>query len=48
MGGMATCMNLRLEASGSRIEHVPVLMLLDRRPDVFLARRCGAEGWAPG
>ena len=24
---------------------MPVLMLLDRRPDVFLARRSGAEGW---
>ena len=45
MGGMATCMNLRLETSGGRIEHVAVLMLLDRRPDVFLARRSGAEGW---
>jgi hypothetical protein len=22
-----------------------VLILLDRRPDVFLARRSGAEGW---
>jgi DNA-binding response OmpR family regulator len=45
MGGMATSMNLRLETSGGRIAHVPVLMLLDRRPDVFLARRSGAEGW---
>jgi DNA-binding response OmpR family regulator len=24
---------------------VPVLFLLDRRPDVFLARRAEAEGW---
>lgn len=45
MGGMAVCQDLRLEASGGRIGHVPVLMLLDRRPDVFLARRSGAEGW---
>ena len=45
MGGMAACMNLRLEESADRIDHVPVLMLLDRRPDVFLARRAGAEGW---
>lgn len=45
MGGMAVCMELRLEESGGRIDHVPVLMLLDRRPDVFLARRAGAEGW---
>ncbi len=45
MGGMAVCLELRLEASYGRIGHVPVLMLLDRRPDVFLARRSGAEGW---
>ncbi len=45
MGGMAACMNLRLEESADRIDHTPVLMLLDRRPDVFLARRAGAEGW---
>lgn len=45
MGGVAACMDLRLEESGGRMEHVPVLMLLDRRSDVFLARRSGAEGW---
>jgi DNA-binding response OmpR family regulator len=45
MGGMATCLDLRLEESGGRIDHVPVLMLLDRRADVFLARRSEAEGW---
>src|SRR5439155_24858816 len=45
MGGMATCLDLRLEAGAGRLPHVPVLMLLDRRPDVFLARRAQAEGW---
>ncbi len=45
MGGMATCMDLRLEESGGRLDHVPVLLLLDRRADVFLARRAGADGW---
>ena len=45
MGGMAVCLELRLEESGGRLDHVPVLMLLDRRADVFLARRSGAEGW---
>jgi CheY-like chemotaxis protein len=45
MGGMAVCLELRLEESYLDIPHVPVLMLLDRRPDVFLARRSGAEGW---
>lgn len=45
MGGIAVCMDLRLEESGGRGSHIPVLLLLDRRADVFLARRCGAEGW---
>ena len=45
MGGMAVCMNLRLDESGGRLAHVRVLMLLDRMADVFLARRAGAEGW---
>src|SRR5579859_1956560 len=45
MGGMATCLDLRLEEGAGRAPHVPVLMLLDRRADVFLARRSGADGW---
>ena len=45
MGGMAVCLELRLEESCGNLPHVPVLMLLDRRPDVFLAKRSGAEGW---
>src|SRR3989454_12584530 len=45
MGGMATCLELRLEEGADRLPHVPVLMLLDRRADVFLAKRAGAEGW---
>jgi DNA-binding response OmpR family regulator len=45
MGAVAICLNLRLEESGGRLPHVPVLMLLDRRADVFMARRSGAEGW---
>jgi DNA-binding response OmpR family regulator len=45
MGGMAVCLELRLQESYDAVDHIPVLMLLDRRPDVFLARRSGAEGW---
>ncbi len=45
MGGMATCLELRLEEGAGRLDHVPVVMLLDRRADVFLARRSDAEGW---
>jgi len=45
MGGMAACMGLRLEEGAGRLDPVPVLMLLDRPHDVFLAKRSGAEGW---
>lgn len=45
MGGMATCMALRLEEGAGRLPHVPVLMLLDRVPDVFLAKRSEADEW---
>jgi DNA-binding response OmpR family regulator len=45
MGGMAICLELHLEESAGRLPHVPILMLLDRRADVFLARRSAAEGW---
>ena len=44
MGGMATCMDIRLDASAGRPD-IPVLLLLDRRADVFLARRAHANGW---
>jgi len=47
MGGMAVCLELRLQESYDALDHVSVLMLLDRRPDVFLARRSDAEaGWS--
>jgi DNA-binding NarL/FixJ family response regulator len=45
MGGMATCLDLHLEEGAGRLEHTPVLQLLDRRADVFLARRSSAEGF---
>lgn len=45
MGAMAVTMALRLDESAGALEHVRVLMLLDRRADVHLARRSGAEGW---
>ena len=45
MGGMATCLDLHLEHGAGRLPHVPILQLLDRRADVFLARRSDAEGW---
>ena len=45
MGGMAACMALRLEEGAGRLEGVPVLMLLDRPHDDFLAKRSLADGW---
>jgi DNA-binding NarL/FixJ family response regulator len=45
MGGMAACLNLRLEERAGRIEPRPVLMLLDREADVFLAQRGESDGW---
>lgn len=45
MGAMAVCLDLRNEESYGAADPVAVLMLLDRRPDVFLARRSGAEGF---
>ncbi len=45
MGGMAITMELRNLESYGAAESLPVLMLLDRRPDVFLARRSGADGF---
>lgn len=45
MGGIAVAFDLRLEADAGRLDPCPVLLLLDRRADVFLARRSGAEGW---
>ena len=45
MGAMAVTMALRLDESAGVVGHVPVLMLLDRRADLHLARRSGAEGW---
>jgi len=45
MGGIATCLDLRLEAGAGRLQEPVILMLLDRTADVFLARRSEADGW---
>ena len=45
MGAFAICYDLRLEAGAGRAKPAKVLILLDRRADVFLARRCIADGW---
>lgn len=45
MGGMAVASHLRAEIAMERLPDVAILMLLDRRADVFLARRSEADGW---
>jgi len=45
MGGMATCLDLRLEEGAGRLPAVKIIMLLDREADVFLAKRSAADGW---
>lgn len=45
MGGIAVALDLDLEADAGRLDPCPVLLILDRRPDVFMARRSGADGW---
>ncbi len=45
MGGMATCLDLRLEERAGRIPAQRIVMLLDRDADAFLAQRAEADGW---
>lgn len=45
MGGMAACMAVRQEEDMGRLERRPVIMLLDRDADEFLARRSAADAW---
>ena len=45
MGGFAVTMDLRLDETGGRLPHIPVLMLLDRDADSQLAKRSGADKW---
>jgi DNA-binding response OmpR family regulator len=43
MGGIAVAIDLRLEASAGRVPDVPILLLLDREADRFLAKRADAD-----
>ena len=45
MGGMATCLDLRMEAEMGRAPDTRVLMLLDREADVYLAKQARSDGW---
>jgi DNA-binding response OmpR family regulator len=45
MGGIGVHFDVRLEIDAGRLEPFPTLLLLDRRADVFMARRSGVTGW---
>lgn len=45
MGGIAACIAIRHEEEFDRLPTTGVVLLLDRRADVFLARRSDADGW---
>ena len=45
MGGMAACLAVRQEEGMGRLAPRPVMMLLDRDADVFLARHSRADCW---
>jgi len=43
MGGIATALDLHLEASAGRVPDVPIVLLLDRECDRFLAKRADVD-----
>ena len=45
MGGVATCLAIRHEEGDGRLAERPVLLLLDREVDVWLAQQAEADGW---
>lgn len=45
MGGMAASLAVKEDLTHEGLSDTPVLILLDRTDDVFLARRSEAEGW---
>ena len=45
MGGFAITLALRNDESVGALPHLPVMMLLDRDADVYVAQRSDAEAW---
>jgi len=45
MGGVATSLFIKQEAEAQRLPDVPVLLLLDRDADQFLATESDADAW---
>jgi DNA-binding response OmpR family regulator len=44
MGGFAVCWDVKLEELSNRLPLIPVLILLDRIADSWLAKQAGADG----
>lgn len=44
MGGIAACLDLRLESGAGRLPDQRILLLLDREADAFVAREARADG----
>ncbi len=45
MGGMAASLAIKEDLDHKGLSDTPVMILLDRADDVFLARRSDADGW---
>ena len=45
MGGVATSLLAKQEMGEGRMEDTPILLLLDREADVFLAEQSHADAW---
>ena len=45
MGGMAVARDIHQKAALAERQEVPVVMLLDRAADAFLAKRAGVAAW---
>ncbi len=45
MGGVATSLLIKQESRAGRLPEVPVLLLLDREADEFLATESDADAW---
>ena len=43
MGGVAVALDLHLEAAAGRLPHIPIMLLLDRAADRFLAMRAAVD-----
>ncbi len=45
MGGVATSLLVKQEQRAGRLEEIPILLLLDREADTWLAEQSDADSW---